>query len=488
MKPEEELNHLRAENQALREQLAQRDTQLAQRDELIAQLQQRLQAVEERVAKDSHNSHLPPSSDRFVRQPKSLRKKSGKKAGGQPGHSGQSLHFSATPDEVVVHRVEQCRHCHHDLQTVPPTALERRQVVDVPPPRLLIQEHQAERKVCPHCQNFTLASFPAWVRAPVQYGPSIGAIAVYLVEQQLLPWDRTCEVLVDLLGVAMSQGTLSSLIEHCARYLAPMAELTKQTLGLGRVLHQDETGLSVAGKRSWLHVSATPMLTHYAIHPARGAQALQDIGILEDFAGVSVQDGWQSYWRSDGGHALCNVHVLRDLTFVEEEQQQDWAGQMKELLLSMKAQVEDAKASGQSALPPLLYQRLVRCYRRLLLQGYLDNLPDPVVTPSSPPKRGRRKQSPALNLLDRLWEQQEAVLAFLYDFAVPFDNSQAERDIRMVKVQQKVSGCFRSFEGAQAFARIRGYLSTLRKQGLPLLSALQATLLGQPVLPSFQTT
>jgi transposase len=485
MKPEEELNQLRAENQALREQIVQRDTQLAQRDELIAQLQQRLQALEERVAKDSHNSHLPPSADRFVRQPKSLRKKSGKKAGGQPGHSGQSLPFSATPDEVVVQRVEQCQHCHHDLQTVPPTALERRQVVDVPPPRLLIREQQAEQKVCPHCQNFTVASFPDWVRAPVQYGSSIGAIAVYLVEQQLLPWDRTCEVMEDLLGVAMSQGTLSSLIERCTRYLAPMEELTKQTLGLGRVLHQDETGLSVAGKRSWLHVSATETLTHYAVHPARGARALQDIGILEDFTGVSVHDGWQSSWHYDCGHGLCNVHVLRDLTFVEEEQHQDWAGQMKELLLLMKAQVEDAKASEQSALPLPLYQRLVFCYRRLLVQGYLENLPDPLVTASSPPKRGRRKQAPALNVLDRLWQQQEAVLAFVYDFAVPFDNSLAERDIRMVKVQQKVSGCFRSLEGAQAFARIRGYLSSLRKQSLPLLSALQATLLGQPVLPSF---
>lgn len=485
MKPEEELVQLRAENQALREQLEQRDSQLVQRDELIAQLQQRLQVLEERLAKDSHNSHLPPSSDRFVRQPKSLRKKSGKKPGGQAGHPGQSLRLSATPDEVVLHVVQRCQHCQQDLQTVPPLVLERRQVVDVPPPRLLIREHQAEQKVCPKCQQLTLASFPDEVRAPVQYGSGIGGIALYLVEQQLLPWDRACEVLADLLGVTMSQGTLSTLIERCAKQLAPLEELTKQALALAPVLHQDETGVSVAGNRCWLHVSATETLTHYAIHPARGAQALQDIGILEDFTGVSVHDGWQSYWQYDCGHGLCNVHVLRELTFVEEEQHQVWPGQMKELLLIMKAQVEDAKASGQSALPLSLYQRLVACYCRLLVQGYLENLPDSLVTSRLPPKRGRRKQTPALNLLDRLRQQQEAMLAFLYDFAVPFDNSLAERDIRMVKVQQKVSGCFRSFEGARAFARIRGYLSSLRKQGLPLLSALQATLLGQPVLPSF---
>lgn len=481
MKPEEELIQLRAENQALKEQLA-------QRDELIAQLQQRLQALEERLAKDSHNSHLPPSSDRFARQPKSLRQKSGKKPGGQVDHPGETLRFSQTPDEIIVHRVQQCPHCQQDLQLVEAVGVERRQVVDVPLPRLLVREHQAEQKVCPRCQHETRASFPEEVPAPVQYGPHIAAIAVYLVEQQLLPWERACEVLNDLLGVSMSQGTLAHLLERCASHLQPIEALTKEALRLGDLLHQDETGLYVAGRRCWLHVSATKTLTHYAVHSARGAQALQAIGILQGFVGVSVHDGWQSYWQYDCAHALCNVHLLRELTFVHEEQHQEWAGQMKDLLLTMKAQVEDAKASGQAALPLPLYQRLVTCYRCLLLQGYLQNRPDPLVTSSSPPKRGRHKQSTALNLLDRLWRHQEAVLAFLYDFAVPFDNSLAERDLRMMKVQQKVSGCFRSLAGAQAFARIRGYLSTLRKQGLPVLAALQATLLGHPVLPSFSTT
>lgn len=481
MKPEEELLQLQTENQGLREQLA-------QRDELIVQLQHRLQVLEERLSKDSHNSHLPPSSNRFVRQPKSLRHKGEKKSGGQEGHPGQSLHFSATPDEIIVHAVHQCHFCQQDLQMEPSMTLERRQVLDVPSPRLLVQEHQAERKICPRCQKLTMASFPTEVRAPVQYGSAIGAIAVYLVEHQLLPWERACEVLNDLLGVCMSQGTLSRLLTCCAKHLEPIEALTKVSLSAAQVLHQDETGLYVAGKRNWLHVSATKTLTHYAVHHARGFQALQDIGILKDFTGVSVHDGWQSYRRYDCGHGLCNVHHLRELTFLVEEQHQDWARLMKELLLTMKAQVADAKASGQSALPPLLYQRLVRCYEELLLQGYLTVLAEPVGTACSPPKRGRRKQSPALNLLDRLREQQEAVLAFLYDFAVPFDNSQAERDIRMMKVQQKVSGGFRSFQGAQAFARIRGYLSTLRKQGVPLLSAVQATLLGHPTLPSFSDT
>lgn len=478
MKPEDEVIQLQAEKQALQEQLA-------QRDEVIAALVLRVQVLEERLVKDSHNSHLPPSSDRFSRQPKSLRQKSGKKSGGQKGHPGQSLHFSDTADEVIVQTLDQCCRCGQALQDVAPSGVERRQVIDVPEPRLWVWEYQAEQKVCPHCHTSTTASFPAEVRAPLQYGPRLATIAVYLVEQQLLSWERACEVMRDLLGVSLSQGTLATLIERLAKQLAPIEELTKEALKGAPVLHQDESGLYIAGQCHWLHVSSTSTLTHYAVHRARGSQALQAIGILSDFSGVSVHDGWRSYQQYDCAHALCNVHHLRELTFLQEEQQQAWAARLKELLLTMKAQVEDAKASGQSALPQPLYRRLIEQYRRILLQGYLENHPAPLTSASSPPKRGRRKQSKALNLLDRLWEQEEAVLAFLYDFSIPFDNSQAERDLRMLKVQQKVSGGFRSPPGAEHFARIRGYLSTLRKQGIPVLSALQATLLGHPVLPSW---
>jgi transposase len=478
MEPEEELLHLRRENQILREQLA-------KRDELITQLQERLSRLEERVAKDSHNSSLPPSSDRFARQPRSLRKASGKKPGGQAGHKGEALSFSRTPDEMVLHPLRYCSHCQGDLSGVLAVIGERRQVIDVPAFSARVSEHQVEEKRCPHCQKKTRACFPAEVKAPVQYGSRIGAIAVYLVQQHLLPLGRACEILSDLLGCSMSQATVSALIERTAAQLEPIERLTKTALSLEAVLHQDETGLYVAGKRQWLHVSATATLTHYAVHPSRGKQALQEIGILPAFCGISMHDGWQSYWQYDCGHALCNVHHLRELVFVAEELHQSWAASMQDLLLSMKAQVQDAKASQQSSLPTALVQRLTGCYATILLQGYLENLPTLLTRSTSPPKPGRKAQGTALNLLDRLCLHQDAVLAFLYDFAVPFDNSQAERDIRMVKVQQKVSGCFRSHQGACCFARIRGYLSTLRKQGLPLLAALHDTLLGHPLLPSF---
>ena len=465
------------ENTVLREQLT-------QRDELIEQLQQRIHLLEERLSKNSHNSHLPPSSDRFVRQPKSLRKKSGKKPGGQEGHPGKTLMWSEIPDEVIVHAVTCCEHCQSDLQAVTPVQIERRQVVDVPAPRLLVQEHQAERKQCPFCQQLTAAAFPAGVDAPLQYGMRLGATAVYLVQQQLLPWARACEVLSDLVGVQISEGTLASLIERCAQNLKEVEEATKEALVKADVLHQDETGLYVKGMRYWMHVACTAQLTHYAVHHQRGKAALDAIGILPRFQGTSVHDGWRSYFLYACAHALCLVHLLRELTFLAEEQGLEWAADLKTLLLDMKEATDEAREQGLATLHPLEVEDWQAQFVALVAQA-------DATTPTAqapPGKKGRVKQSAARNLLDRLIEDQQAVLAFLHRLVVPFDNNQAERDVRMVKVQQKVSGSFRSEAGATAFCRIRGYLSTLRKQGLDLLASLQATLCGHPILPSFQTT
>jgi transposase len=484
MTAEDELLQLRAENRAQQEQICVQQEQLAKRDELIAQLQQRIQVLEERLAKNSHNSHLPPSADRFVRQPKSLRKKSGRKPGGQQGHPGSTLRFQSCPDEVMVHPVERCQHCQQDLAHIPPCAVERRQVFDLPAPHLLVREHQAEHKQCPACQQVTVACFPEGVRAAVQYGPMIGAIGVYLVHQQLLPLARACEVMEDLLGVAMSEGTLCELISRCAQSLVGVEQQIKQALIQAEILHQDETGLYVAGKRQWVHVTCTPRLTHYQVHASRGHKALEAIGILPRFQGISVHDGWRSYWRYACQHAACNVHLLRELVFLAEEQGAVWAADLKELLLDMKQATDEAREQGKHGLDPLEVIDWEARFLELLKEG--DRLHPHALAP--PGTRGRCKQSPARNLLDRLRKHQQAVLLFLEDLRVDFDNNLAERDLRMVKVQQKISGCFRSAAGSEAFARIRGYVSTLRKQGMPLLAALQATLGGHPVLPSFQAT
>lgn len=468
MTKDEELEQLRQENALLREQ--------------VATLTERLNALEKQQAKDSHNSHLPPSSDRFRKQPKSLRRKSEKKVGGQPGHRGSTLQMSSCPDQVIVHAVQTCEHCQQDLQEVPSLQVERRQVLDLPPKRVLVIEHQAQQKACPHGEHITTATFPQEVRAAVQYSAAFAAVGIYLVEQQLLPYQRACEVIQDVLGPTMCVSTLQTMIEQCAQSLQPIEEEIKQALTEASVLHQDETGLDVAGKRVWMHVSATEHLTHYAVHAKRGQEALEAIGILPHFHGVSVHDGWRSYWQYACQHACCNVHHLRDLTFVEEHEQQEWASEMKEFLLDLKTAVSQARDQGRPQLAALELHDWKERYRSLLLQGFQANPPDP---PGQAAKKGRRKQSAALNLLDRLSKEQEGVLAFADNFAIPFDNSLAERDLRMVKVQQKVSGCFRSWLGAQTFARIRGYLSTLRKQGIPLLSALEQAVLGHPVSPAF---
>jgi transposase len=475
MTPEERLDQLEQENRELREQLAKKDEQ-------IEQLIQQVQALQDRLSKNSHNSSLPPSSDRFVRQPKSLRKKSGKKPGGQTGHPGSTLQFCEQADEILLHQVMQCQHCQADLTASPVLLKERRQVVDIPAPRLLVQEHQCEQKWCPTCGQVTIAPFPSGVMAPVQYGNRIEAIALYLVEQQLLPWARACEVLSDLLGIQMSEGTLQRGIERCAHHLSAVEEQLKAALMNAAVLHQDETGLYVKGERRWLHVSCTAHLTHYAVHAKRGREALDAIGILPHFKGTSVHDGWRSYFLyEDCSHALCNVHHLRELVFIAEQYQQEWAASMKALLLLMKDRVQEARSRGETQLDLLSLLALRGDYDRLLQEGWRTNPP----AARAGPNKTTRKRHPAVNLLDRLQAGKEAVLAFLSNFAVPFDNNQAERDVRLVKVQQKVSGSFRSEAGVAAFCRIRSYLSTLRKQGLPLLPALEATLHGRPLLPSF---
>jgi transposase len=391
--------------------------------------------------------------------------------------------LSDTPDEILIHRVEICEHCQQDLQQVAAHSMERRQILEVPPQHLLVREHQAERKWCPHCQQMSVAAFPKQVKANVQYGESVGAMAVYLVQQHLLPYERAGEILFDLLGAKLCASTIQALVERCAAHLQPVEKQIKLALRQAGVIHQDETGLYVAKKRHWMHVTATKRLTHYQVHQKRGTAALDANGILPGYQGTSVHDGWVAYEGYGCRHALCNVHLLRDLIFVEETTQQPWAKEMQTVLLDLKALTDEARVSGMARLPSSVIEQGRKRYRDILQCAEQANPPPALDTDQ--PKRGRRKQSAARNLLDRFTKHEDAVLAFLSDLAVPFDNSQAERDIRMVKVQQKISGCFRSFDGAVAFCRIRGYLSTLRKQGIPLLSALQQTLAGHPVSPAF---
>jgi transposase len=354
-------------------------------------------------------------------------------------------------------------------------------VQDLPVARLQITEHQALHVRCPACAHVSVGAFPTATPSRAQYGPRLRALAVYLLEQQLVPYQRVRALLSDLYGAQASRGTLVRWVRQAAQTLEPVEAQIKAALQGAPVLHSDETGVRRGGSLAWAHVTSTSLLTHYAIHPKRGREATSAIGILPSFTGVSVHDGWAPYRTyTTCRHALCNIHHLRDLTFLEEHYHQAWAKDLKGLLLEMKAAADQARAQRLNHLPAALRQAFVARYEALLATGLAANPPPERLVR----RRGRTKQSPARNLLERLWLGQGQVLAFLDDLAIPFDNNQAERDLRMLKVQQKVSGSFRSDCGAAAFARIRGYLSTLAKDGQALLDALEALFDGQPFYPA----
>jgi transposase len=449
----------------------------------VGQLAARLQTLEDRVSRNSRNSGKPPSSDGLSKPaPKSLRKRHGKQSGGQAGHQGHTLKAVAQPDHIQVHRVKQCQACQADLEPVTVTDTEKRQVFDLPPRRVEVTEHQAEIKVCPCCGQQNKASFPEGVTQPVQYGTEIKALAVYLNQYQLLPLERVRQTFADVFEHPLAEGTILAADQEVAEQVAPVNQAIKQHLTSQEpVVHFDETGVHIDGKLSWLHSASTAQLTYYAQHAKRGKEASDAIGILPQLRGWAMHDGWKSYFRyTDIRHALCNAHHLRELTFLQERYPQGWETELMELLLKIKEKVEQGREQGLE-LPEAQRQEYEQRYEQLIEQGLQAN---PLIEPQSK-KRGRTAKSPPRNLLERLQAHKEAVLAFMVDFKVPFDNNQAERDLRMMKVKMKVSGGFRSNQAAAVFCAVRAYLSTCRKNGQGMLTVLRLAFAGNPFCPSF---
>jgi transposase len=464
---------------------------LTSQAELVQQIQTltaRVQELETRLNKDSHNSHKPPSSDGLAKLPRrrSRRVRSGKASGGQPGHPGTTLVQVEHPDEVVAHRVAECQQCGASLESAAVVKRERRQVFELPPIQPVVIEHQVLHQCCPKCQQVSTGQFPTEVTQLTQYGPALKALAVYLHEYQHLPLERTQEFFQDVIHVPLSEGTLANARATCAERLEPVETAIKEAVTGAAVVNYDETGTRIEGKTRWLHVAATPDWTYYAVHAKRGPAAMNAIGILPAFRGTAVHDAWGGYFTYTCAHGLCNVHLLRDLTAAADATGQrpasasagGWPQRMSDLLLEIKAAVERARQAGQAQLSTQCRAEFIRQYQLLITQGLRANPP-----PKPTGKRGRPANGPIRSLLLRLQDRQSAVLAFMHDFRVPFSNNLAERDVRMAKVRQKIGGGFRSWRGAEIFCRIRGYLSTMRKQGQNPLAALNSVFVGHPLMP-----
>lgn len=446
-------------------------------------LQKRVEALEARLAQNSGNSSKPPSSDGYNKpEPKSLRKKSGLSTGGQNGHPGSTLLPEGKPDFIVVHPLDRCPcGCGADLRRQPVLRLEKRQVFDLPPQKLVVTEHRAEVKLCPASGREVSAAFPAGVNAPTQYGTRFNAWLVYLRGQQIIPLERISQMSADLFGRFVSEATIQSAVATAYHALAGFEARVADIIAQAPIAHADETGLRVAGKPHWLHVVSTKTLTWYGVHRKRGSDAIKHFALLPRFAGRLIHDCLSAYFELKCVHGLCNPHLLRELTFLHEVLHQKWSKRMLELLLRMHRSVSARKdRAGPHAAPQLA--AWTGKYQAILREGFTEN-PEPQALPG-PRARGRPRHTKAQNLLLRLRLHERSVLAFLYDSRVPFSNNQAEQDLRMMKVQQKISGAFRTLEGAQMFARIRAYLSTSRKNQRDVFQDIVAAISGRPFMPS----
>lgn len=475
--------------------LAHQSQELLRQQQLIHQLLRRIRELEREVergtavARDSHNSSLPPSSDppwQKVPRTRSLRRKSGRKVGGQPGRRGVTLRQAARPDHLITHAPETCSGCGSSLQEAEVLSSARRQVFDLPPARLSVTEHRRETRRCPHCGLTARAEFPASVRAPVQYGPRLLSRAAYLNLYQLLPVARTAEALSDLCGCSVSPATVERAGRFSSGKLVRSEQRLKAAIRDSAVVGADETGLRVAGRGGWIHVARTEGLTHFAYDSRRGKDAMDEVGILPQFRGTLVRDGYHSYARfGQCRHSLCNAHLLRDLVYVEElsPAQATWTKPLSALLIEIKEAASTARAAGRAQLSEETKSAYLLRYDRLLRKADKLNPHPPKDEDGAgdSPKKKRPAVSPQQRLVNRLRHRRDEVLRFMNDLAVWFDNNGAERDLRMIKLQQKVSGCFRTEDGARAFCRVRSYLSTARKRGHPLLLALERVLAGKPL-------
>jgi transposase len=440
----------------------------------IEQLEARIRELELKLNKNSSNSSKPPSSDGLSKPPKttSLREPGKNKSGGQFGHKGETLKQVETPDHVKRHILTSCPDCQSSLKLDKVMGVLRRQVFDIPQPRIEVTEHQAEIKYCTCCDKTVMAEFPIGVRAPVQYGEVIRSWCVYYQYQHFIPEDRLQQLFSDLYGVQLATATLTGYNQLAFDALASFEEAVLSDVKSAAVKNLDETGFRVAGKTQWLHVASTKTATYYHVSPKRKS-------LLDGLLGTVVHDHWKSYYNLEGvEHGLCNQHHLRELKSLIEHEKELWATGMSRLL---RVALRCRHFHGTNIIPAARVSRITRIYNKLIKQGLAFHEAQPPLPCKG--KQGRQPRRTGHNLLLRLLHYKQDVLRFLHDPAVPFTNNDAERDLRMMKCKQKISGGFRSDNGAAMFARIRGFISTVRKQGFNVLSAIIAIFSGNILMP-----
>lgn len=453
-------------------------TIIQKQSEQIAKLEARVQELERQLGKNSQNSSKPPSSDGLRKKPNS--RQPGGKKGAPKGHPGYTLHANDTPDEVILHPLISCAHCSASLENVERIAYERRQVFNLPAPRVFTTEHRVETKCCPYCHVTQSSSFPTAVKAPVQYGESFAAWTVYLSNYHMLPLERIAQFFQDLTGYHPSEATLLSQLNTMYHALEPAETLIRERLLSSPVVHCDETGVRVNGKGQWIHTASNTQWTLLYAHQSRGGKAMDEMNIMPHYKGYLVHDCYKAYFKEkyEFRHVLCNAHLLRDCEEIAQFDHHQWPVKMKTLLQECWKLTREAR-DQDTPLKESVIREWEQKYDEILEQGRVEWSKDAVPVKTGP--RGRKSKSKAANLGHRFLDHKSAIIGFLRDACIPFDNNQAERDIRMVKVKAKVSGMFRTELGAQQFARARSFISTLRKQNLSILNSLSAALRGQLV-------
>ena len=452
-------------------------TELAQARAELERARERIAELEARLRQTPRNSSKPPAGEGLGKpppRPRSLRKKTGRKPGGQDGHRGTTLMQVASPDREVRHDPARCRRCGAGLAGRPVTEVERRQVFDLPPITIEVTEHQLIERECARGHR-TKPAAPEGAQAPVQYGPRIAAIIVYLYIGQFLSKKRTAQALAELFGVPLSSGTVAGITARAAGKLDGFLDRVRENITASGVAGFDETGFRVEGRLRWVHCARTGKYTLLMVHPKRGTEAIKEMGILPSFAGIAVHDAWAPYDSYiNAGHQLCCAHALRELQAVGDcapDGQWCWATQAADAITAMQQLVSEAISQREAADPAALAEQVTRYHSAAMIGASQ--------TAARRGKLMRKHNALARRLLDR----QDDYLRFTRDFRAPPDNNGTERDIRMAKLKQKVSGCLRTIAGARQFCAIRSYLSTAAKHGLSFFDALVMLAEGQPWMP-----